>query len=170
MSDPRSKVWIHVVDEGRALCSIEGIPGHWPSGNISVHLSDVPSTARACVDPDHELHAIYRHEMCPNCMETQIAPDADVIRMFTICFNPTDYPRQYVVRQSFVTPLHLPAVSVALAPLGTTPSAGELPNMRTDRLCMVASTLEKARLLVPPGLECVARNESDPIPVVEVWM
>jgi hypothetical protein len=70
-------------------------------------------------------------------------------RMFTIYQSPDDYPGLFVVR-AFLTVDGEPV-----------PEPGE-PGK--------AHTLVQARALLPQGLVCFPRDDSDPPSVVEIWI
>lgn len=68
--------------------------------------------------------------------------------MFTIFWNPLDYPGLYVVREFFIKP-------------------GEVvPGV----LRTIAKTLEEARAAVPPGLVRILRDPNDEVQIVETWV
>lgn len=161
-------VRLHVLEAGRTLCrspEVSGPPGHWPLFHTWVPEARLRETAMACADPEHDIHAVSRYEMCPDCMATRIAPDECVIAMWVIYDHPPDYPDVFVVRRQFTTPIDMCGVSRRMAPDGTV--QGDLPNIRVDRGCLVARTLEDARQLIPPGLMRV----DDPSQfIAEVWM
>jgi hypothetical protein len=77
----------------------------------------------------------------------------DVMTQWIIYFNPSDYPGKYVVRGHDIV-------------------RGQLEPVARPH-CFVCESLEEARerlLLAWPGLVCLARHPSDPLPVVEVWL
>ena len=79
-------------------------------------------------------------------------PDV-VMTHYTIFFNPSDYPAQYVVRPFDIA------------------SGEPEPVPRAEH--WVCRTLTEARALVQrqaPGLVCMVRHPSDPAPIVEVWL
>jgi hypothetical protein len=71
-----------------------------------------------------------------------------VLTMYTIYFNPLDYPGRYVVRGFFI----------------------ESGKVEPGELCVVADTLEQARAAVPPGCAQIARDPDDEPQIVETWI
>jgi hypothetical protein len=80
-------------------------------------------------------------------MENPIDPG---LQIFTIYRNPSDYPDRFVLRRSVVT------------------ADGRITNDPEPRA--VVETLDEARRLLPFGLVHFHRAESDPLPIVEVWL
>lgn len=76
----------------------------------------------------------------------------DVLRTYTIYFNPRDFPGRYVVREFFV------ASATGFSPIpNPTPLA-------------VVDTLEQARAALPPGLANINRYIEDEPQIVETWL
>jgi hypothetical protein len=71
------------------------------------------------------------------------------LEFWTIYDHPTDYPENFVVRRSVVE-----------GPSGLKP----------DKEVKLASTLEEARELIPPGYHRFDRDPTDPPVIVECWM
>lgn len=79
-----------------------------------------------------------------------ISTESGVLSMFTIYFNPSDFPDKYVVRLWKIIPGF----------------QGPVPTKEH----WVADTLENARKLVPPHLFVFPRVDGDIPCVVETWM
>lgn len=75
----------------------------------------------------------------------------DNVEMFTIYFNPTDYPNRYVVRRFVIFP------NMADPVADPTPT----------RIC---HSIQEARRAIPDGLVMMTRHPSDPLGVVESWV
>ena len=70
-------------------------------------------------------------------------------RMFTVYFDPSDYPGKYVVRGSTVL------------------TEGALTDVEP---LVVVDTYDEACAAIPPGLWQLMRSPDDDIVVVEVWL
>lgn len=75
---------------------------------------------------------------------------SDELPVYTVYYNPADFPGQYVVRRFVVTS-------------GSAPQADESP-------LYVGDSLERARDIIPPGLYCFSGDAADEPIVVESWM
>jgi hypothetical protein len=63
-----SIVTIHVLDNSFPLCGFSrDLPGQWPTGHIGIYPEEYLVTYAACLDPEHELHAVVRYVMCEGC-------------------------------------------------------------------------------------------------------
>lgn len=71
-----------------------------------------------------------------------------VLDVWTIYDHPTDFPGYFVAR------LHLVADSTAVC------TACHLKHVSLDSL----------RSMLPPGLVCIKRSDSDPLTIVESWV
>lgn len=61
-------ITIHVLDVGEPLCRFSSeLPGRWPFGHIWCRPHEFAATRAACIDPDHEVHSVFRHVMCTGC-------------------------------------------------------------------------------------------------------
>ncbi len=74
----------------------------------------------------------------------------DTLPMLVIYKNPKDYPGAFVVRLWRV-------VHSATEPAATP-------------YCMLATSLEQARVLLPRGLACIVRGETDDPCIMETWL
>lgn len=72
----------------------------------------------------------------------------DVLPIWTIYDNPSDYPGKYVLRRS-------------VAARGF---------VITDPVCYVSDTLDAARKMLPPGLFRLDRQPGDEVQIVETWL
>jgi hypothetical protein len=77
--------------------------------------------------------------------ETQQKP---FMNMWTVYYDPRDYPGKYVVRRFDIFPGR------------AEPSAEHY----------VADTLDEIRQHVPPGMDCLMRSEQDEEQIVETWL
>lgn len=75
-----------------------------------------------------------------------VSPEGNLYT-YTVYAHPRDHPEGYSMTQWEIT--RTGAVAVAT---------------------VYASTLERARFLVPPGLVCLARNPDDDPVIVETWV
>ncbi len=73
---------------------------------------------------------------------------ADPLLMYVVYWNPSDYPRKYVVRRWYVQG----DVMMDLTPL------------------KVSRTLDGARAVLPPGLTNLGRYSDDDPAIWEVWL
>lgn len=65
---------IHVLVGGFVLCRFLDRPrGQWPIGEIWIRREEYEDTHAACLDPEHELHAVMRHAMCDGCVHAMTA-------------------------------------------------------------------------------------------------
>jgi hypothetical protein len=82
-------------------------------------------------------------------------PSAEVVMtQWVVYFNPSDFPGLFVVR-----------------PWDIVKGSPEPVARRAEH--WVCGSLEEARALIlrgDPGLVCLARDPSDPPPIVEVWL
>lgn len=71
------------------------------------------------------------------------------MRLWVIYYNPSDYPKKYVVRSFTVDP---GVVAADLQPRA------------------VCDSIQEARTKVPPNLCCIGRDADDEPQIVEVWL
>lgn len=69
------------------------------------------------------------------------------MKLWVIYERPKDYPDHFVVRRWTV----------------------DVGRAIPEKLAALATTLEEARDIVPDGLHCIPRHESDDPCIVEVW-
>ena len=69
--------------------------------------------------------------------------------LYVVYSNPRDFPGKHVIRRQFATASGIKAFY--------------LPHCVVD-------TLEEARATLPPGLVCIARDQSDDPVIVESWI
>ncbi len=72
------------------------------------------------------------------------------MEMFTVYWNPKDYPNKFVVRRWLVS--------------------DKEPEPVPMELVAVASTLEEIRSKIPGSLHCLRRFKEDDPAIVEVWL
>jgi hypothetical protein len=76
--------------------------------------------------------------------------DHDVLRMFVITANPSDFPGKFVVRENVI-------------------ARGSSEPILDPAPLAVVDTITEARAAVPPDRICMPRSPKDPPVVVETW-
>lgn len=84
-------------------------------------------------------------------MSKKVLPEGHVLSMYTIYFNPRDYPGRFVMREWFIV-------------------KGSREPMPAPLPSAVCDTLEEARRALPPGVVWMGRNPEDESQIVEVWV
>jgi hypothetical protein len=74
----------------------------------------------------------------------------EVLRMWTVYYNPSDYPGRYVARMHVV-------------------GKNKNESGPTDQM-FTGDSLEEIRGLIPYGLVCLTRQEGDDSSIVETWL
>jgi hypothetical protein len=76
---------------------------------------------------------------------------ATVMPVYTVYYNPSDFPGQYVVRRFFIE--------------------GGNREPQADRTPLyVGDSLERARSMIPHGMYCFSADDGDDAAVIESWM
>lgn len=95
-------VTMHLVNNGFPICCFHGAPiSKWPLGHIPIAMGEYQANASACRDPEHDIHAVQRYEICINCEaarsnppEPMIAVEGRTCKRCGIILVPT-WPRVY---------------------------------------------------------------------------
>jgi hypothetical protein len=72
-----------------------------------------------------------------------------MLETFTVYFDPTDYPKKWIVRRFVIG------------------KSGPIPDAEPLIVC---DLLEDVRSVIPVGLICFSRNEHDEPQIVETWL
>lgn len=70
----RPTMRMHILVDGHPLCGFtRRPPSQWEAGHIFIKPEHYSINAKACADPDHPLHSIFRFEICPDCKRAHLA-------------------------------------------------------------------------------------------------
>lgn len=101
-------------------------------------------TCHLCGLTSHNTRDV-QEKYCGHCKVFHL----DVLTMFTIFYNPTDYPGQWIVRRFLIT------------------RGDVLPDRHSTGFAL---DLDAARSLIPLGLVRLDRSPQDHASVVETWI